>query len=98
MLWRRCPHTRLTPICMGATLKMWKAKQALYDATKCNTPCRDNNDKYHGIQHGLKILNQMLIYQPHICGPRMMQNHGQPKHGLTWVYFQLMVEHLHMDI
>ena len=40
----------------------------------------------------------MLIYQPHICGLRMMQNHGQPKHGLIWVYFHLMVEQLHMDI
>ena len=33
---------------------MWKAKQALYDAAKCNTPCRDSDDKYYGIQCGLK--------------------------------------------
>ena len=39
----------------------WKAKQALYDAAKCNTPCRDNNDKYYGIQHGLK-----KDYEPHV--------------------------------
>ena len=38
----------------GTPLKKWKAKQALQDASKCNTPCRDNNEKYYGIQHGLK--------------------------------------------
>ena len=93
------------PTCMtytssqGYHFKKWKPKQALYDAAKCNTPCRDNDDKYYGIQHGLKkSLNPMLIYLPHICGPRKKQNHKQLKHGLIWVYFQLMVEHLHMDI
>ena len=25
------------------------------------------------------------MYQPHICGPRMMQNHSQLKHGLILV-------------
>ena len=24
----------------------------MYDAAKCNIPCRDNDDKYYGIQHG----------------------------------------------
>ena len=33
----------------GYYFKKWKPKQALYDASKCNTPCRDNNDKYNGI-------------------------------------------------
>ena len=48
------------PTCMtytpskGYYFKKWKAKQSLYDAAKCNTPCRDNNDQYYGIQHGLK--------------------------------------------
>ena len=37
-----------------------------------------------------KILILMLIYQPHICGPRMMQNLSQPKHGLMWVYSHLI--------
>ena len=35
----------------GYHFKRWKAKQALYDASTCNTPCRDNN-KYYCIQHG----------------------------------------------
>ena len=26
----------------------------MYDVSKCNTPCTDNNNKYYGIQHGLK--------------------------------------------
>ena len=29
----------------GYHFKKWKAKQALYDAAECNTPCRDNDDK-----------------------------------------------------
>ena len=38
----------------GYHFKKWKAKQALHDALKWNTPCRDKNVKYYGIQHGLK--------------------------------------------
>ena len=38
------------------------------------------------------ILIHMLIYQSHICVPRMMQNSNQPKCGLIWVYFNLIVE------
>ena len=93
------------PTCIAYTpsqeyhFKKWKAKQALYDASKCNTPCRDNNDKYYGIQHGLKKdFEAMLIYQPHICGPKMMQNHSQPKHGLMWIYSHLTAEQVLMDI
>ena len=41
--------------------KRWKAKQGLCHASNCNTPCRDNNDKYYGIQHGLK-----KDFEPHI--------------------------------
>ena len=48
------PFTGVPPI-------KWKAKQELYDAAKCNTPCRDNNDKYYGIQHGLK-----KDFEPHV--------------------------------
>ena len=50
------------PTCMtytpsqGYHFKKWKAKQALYDAAKCNTPCKDNDDKYYGIQH----------FEPHV--------------------------------
>ena len=32
---------------------MWKAKQPLY-ASNCNTSFIHDNDKYYGIQHGLK--------------------------------------------
>ena len=45
----------------GYHFKRWKAKQALYDAAKYNTPCRDNDDKYYGIQHGLK-----KVFEPHV--------------------------------
>ena len=40
--------------------KRWKEKQALYDSAKCNTPCRDNDDKYYGIQHSFK-----KVFEPH---------------------------------
>ena len=73
----------------GYNLKRWKAKHALFDASYCNHPFRDNNDKYYGIQHRLK---------KDIYGPRMMQNFNQPKHGLMWAYSHLMMEQLHMDI
>ena len=92
------------PTCMtytpsqGYHFKKWKAKQALYDAAKFNTPCRDNNDKYYGIQHGLKKVFDPHGNISHICGPRKMQKYKQTKHGLIWVYFQLWVEHLLMDI
>ena len=55
------------PTCMtytpsqGYHFKNWKAKQALYDAAKCNTPCRDNNDKYYDIEHDLK-----KVFEPHV--------------------------------
>ena len=55
------------PTCMtytpsqGYYFKKWKAKQAFYDAAKCNTPFRDNDDKYYGIQHSLK-----KVFEPHV--------------------------------
>ena len=55
------------PTCMtytpsqGYHFKKWKAKQALYDAAKCNTPCKDIDDKYYGIQHDLK-----KVFEPHV--------------------------------
>ena len=55
-----CYVAKNMPTCMtyipswGYHFKKWKAKQSLYDAAKCNTPCTDNNDKYYGKQHGLK--------------------------------------------
>ena len=55
------------PTCMtytppqGYHFKKWKAKQALYDAAKCNTPCKDNDDRYYGIQHDLK-----KVFEPHV--------------------------------
>ena len=45
----------------GYHFKKWKAKQELIVAAKCNTPCRDNDDKYYGIQHGLK-----KHFEPHV--------------------------------
>ena len=55
------------PTCMnyippqGYHFKKWKAKQALYDAAKCNTPCKDHDDRYYGIQHDLK-----KVFEPHV--------------------------------
>ena len=55
------------PTCMtytppwGYHFKKWKAKQALYDAAKCNTPCKDNDDRYYCIQHDLK-----KVFEPHV--------------------------------
>ena len=55
------------PTCMtytppqGYHFKKWKAKQALYDAAKCNTPCKDHDDRYYGIQHDLKN-----DFEPHV--------------------------------
>ena len=55
------------PTCMvyappqGYDFKKWKAKQALYDAANCNTPCKDNDDRYYGIQHDLK-----KVFEPHV--------------------------------
>ena len=55
------------PTCMtytppqGYHFKKWKAKQPLYDAAKCNTPCKDNDDRYYGIQHDLKN-----VFEPHV--------------------------------
>ena len=78
----------------GYHFKMWKAKQALYDLSNCNIPCRDNNDKYYGIQYELK-----KDFDPHVdISVTCLQNLNQPKHGLMWVYSHLMVEHLQMDI
>ena len=45
----------------GYHFKKWKAKQALYNAAKCNNLCRENNDKHYGIQHGLK-----KVFEPHV--------------------------------
>ena len=45
----------------GYHFKRWKGKQAFYDVSNCNTPCRDNNDKHYGIQHGLK-----KDFDPHV--------------------------------
>ena len=84
----------------GYHFKNWKANQALYDASKCNTHCRDNNDKYYGIQHGI-----MKDFEPHVdISARYLwsqddaKNHSQPKYGLMQVYSHLMVEQLHMNI
>ena len=82
----------------GYHFKKWKAKQALYDAAKCNTPCKDNDDRYYGIQHDLK-----KVFEPHVAISATYlwsQDDAKTqvtKHGLIWVYFQLMVELLHVD-
>ena len=55
------------PMCIAYTpsqgyhFKKWKEKQVLYEVFKYNTPCRDKNDKYYCIQHG---LNQ--DFDPHV--------------------------------
>ena len=62
-----CYVVKNMPTCMtytpsqGYHFKKWKAKQALYGAAKCNTPCTDNDDKYYGIQHDLK-----KVFEPHV--------------------------------
>ena len=33
----------------------------MYDVAKCNTPCKDNDDKYYGIEHDLK-----KVFEPHV--------------------------------
>ena len=64
---RLCYVVENMPTCMtytppqGYHNKKWKAKQALYDVAKCNTPCKDNDDKYYGIQHDLK-----KVFEPHV--------------------------------
>ena len=45
----------------GYHFKKSKAKQALYGAAKCNIPCKDNDDRYYGIQHDLK-----KVFEPHV--------------------------------
>ena len=76
-----------------------KAKQTLHDASKCNTPCRENNDKYHGIQHGLK-----KDFEPRVdISATYLWSQNDAKSQLTktwfdWVYSNLMVEQQHMDI
>ena len=54
-------HAHMHALTRGHHFKKWKAKQALYDAAKCHTPCRDNDDKYYGIQHDLK-----KVFEPHV--------------------------------
>ena len=52
---RLCYVAENMPTCItytpsrGYHFKRWKVKEALFDASNCNTPCRDNNDKYSGI-------------------------------------------------
>ena len=75
----------------GYHFKRWKAKQALHDAAKCNTPFRDNNDKYYGNQHGLKkVFDSYVDISARYLWSQDDANHSQPKHGWIWVYFQLI--------
>ena len=46
----------------GYHFQRWKAKQALHDASKCNTPCRDKMDKYYGIQHDIEKDFEPYVY------------------------------------
>ena len=34
------------------SFKKWKAIQTLYDASNCNSSCRDNDDKYYDLNMG----------------------------------------------
>ena len=83
-----------TPL-QGYYIKKWKAKQALYDASKCNTPCRDNNDKYYGLKK---------VFHPHvdISATYLWSQDGAEsqatKNGLLWVYSHMMVLMNHLEI
>ena len=66
----------------GYHFKRWKEKQASYDAAKCNTPCRDNDDTYYGIQHGLK-----KVFEPHVDIPATYlwpQDHAKSQATKAW--------------
>ena len=79
------------PTCMtytpsqGYHFKRWKAKQALYDAAKCNTPFRDNNDKYYDIQLGLKN-----DYEPHVdISTTYLWSQDDAKSQATKIWFDM---------
>ena len=66
----------------GYHFNKWKTKQTLYDATKCNTPCRNNDDKYYGIQHGLK-----KVFEVHVdisVTYRLSQEGAKTQANKTW--------------
>ena len=66
----------------GYQFKRWKVKQALYDASNCNTPCRDNDDKYYSIQYGLK-----KDFEPHVdisATYLWSQNNAKSQSTNTW--------------
>ena len=83
----------------GYHFKKLKAKQALYDASNCNTSCRDKNEWYYGIQYGIK-----KDCEPHFdisvtCfWSKDDANSQSTKTWFDMVYFHIMVEQLHMDI
>ena len=69
----------------GYHFKKWKAKQALYDAAKCNIPCRDNDDKFYGIQHGLKKVSE-----PHVdISARYLWSQEDTKSQATKTWFDI---------
>ena len=81
------------PICIAYTpsqgyhFKRWKAEQALYDASNCNTPCRDNKDKYYGIQHGLK-----KDFVPHVdISVTYLWSQDDAKSLLTKIWFDMSI-------
>ena len=80
------------PTFQGYHFRSWKAKQTLYDASNCNSPCRDNNDKSYGIHHELKKdLYLHVDISASILFPRITQILNQPNCGLMWVYFHLTI-------
>ena len=57
----------------------------LYNASNCNTPCRDNNDKYCGIQHGLK-----KYFDPHVgISATYLWSQDDAKSQLTRTWFDM---------
>ena len=92
------------PICMthipshGYHFKKEESK-ALYDEAKCNTPCRDNNDKYYDIQHGLK-----KDFEPHVdISATYLWSQDDAKSQATKTWFDMGTfpvdgRALHMDI
>ena len=55
----------------------------MHDATKCNTPCKYNDDKYYGIRHDLK-----KVFEPHVdISATSLLSQGDSKSQATKIWF-----------
>ena len=100
-----CYGVENMPTCMtytpsqGYHFKSGKQNKHCMMQQSVNAPCKDNDDKYYGIQHDLK-----KVFKPHVdISATYLQSQDDAKEQATktWfdmVYFQLMVELLHIDI